>query len=436
MANAREVALKVLYAAHKEGAYINIELNKKISESKLSGADKRLVTEICHGVLKYKITLDYIIRKNSSLRLNKIASYVLNVLRMGIYQIKFMDKIPDSAAVNESVFLARKYGGGKSAGFVNAVLRAVIKNEIEYPKNEIEFLSVKYSYPLWLCERFIDTYGFEFSKAFMEKSIERPRLSIRVNTLKISVDDFIEKAESIGVICKKSKHCNVGLYVSELGNLLESDLFKDGFFYVQDIASMLVCDILNPKEGDTVIDVCAAPGGKTTYIAEKMKNRGKVFAFDIYEHKIKLIEDNAKRLGIDIIYPMVSDASKENVLFLDACDAVLVDAPCSGLGIVGKKPDIKYNITEEGIKNLADISFDILNKSAKYVKKGGYLVFSLCTITKEESVNNVMKFLNENKNFRLERIDFADIENEGYITLYPNVHNTDGFFAAKFVRID
>lgn len=436
MPNAREVALKVLYAAHKEGAYINIELNKKMSEIKLSNVDKNLVTEICHGVLKYKITLDYIIRKNSSLRLNKIAAYVLNVLRMGVYQIKFMDKIPESAAVNESVSLARKYGGGKSAGFVNAVLRAVIRNEIEYPKNGIEYLSVKYSYPLWLCQRFVDTYGFEFSKAFMEKSIERPKLSIRVNSLKISVDDFICESEKLGVKCKKSKHCSAGLYVSELGTLLESDLFKEGMFYVQDIASMLVCDILNPKEGDSVIDVCAAPGGKTTYIAEKMKNNGKVFAFDIYEHKIKLIEDNAKRLGINIIYPMVSDASKENLIFKDSCDLVLVDAPCSGLGIIAKKPDIKYNITEEGIKNLADISYDILNKSAGYVKKGGHLVFSLCTITKEESINNVMKFLNENKNFKLEKIDLDGIENEGYVTLYPNVHNTDGFFAAKFIRID
>ena len=167
-----------------------------------------------------------------------------------------------------------------------------------------------------------------------------------------------------------------------------------------------------------------------------MQNKGEIISCDIYDARVGLIRDNAKRLGIDIIYPMVNDASKENLIFKDLADIVLVDAPCSGLGIIAKKPDIKYNVTEEGIKNLADISYDILNKSAGYVKKGGHLVFSLCTITKEESVNNVMKFLNENKNFRLEKIDSEEIENEGYITLYPNVHNTDGFFAAKFIRID
>ncbi len=436
MPNAREIALKVIYAVDKDGAYINVELNKRLGEFNLTELDKRFITEICHGVLKHKLTLDYFIKKNSSLRLNKIATYVLNVLRMGIYQIKFMDKVPDNAAVNESVKLARKFGGGKSAGFVNAVLRAVIRNEIEYPKNEVEYLSVKYSYPIWLCQRFIDAYGFDFAKEYMQKSLERQKNSVRVNTLKISPDKFLELCKALGVDAKISEHCKNGVYVSDLGVLLNSKLFEDGMFYVQDIASMIVCDILNPKKGSTVIDVCSAPGGKTTYIAEKMQNDGKVFAFDIYEHKIKLIEDNAKRLGINIIYPKLYDASKENALFKNMCDFVLVDAPCSGLGIVNKKPDIKYNITEEGIKNLANISYDILNTSAKYVKKSGYLVFSLCTITKEESVNNVMKFLNENKNFKLEKIDCVDIENDGYITLYPNVHGTDGFFAAKFVRID
>lgn len=435
MQNARSTALKALYNIEKSGAYINIELKKCLDSAEISDADKRLATEICHGTVKYKINLDFYIKNASSIKINKISPYVKIILRMGVYQIKYMDKIPVSAAVNESVKLAKRYGGARSGGFVNAVLKKIANSEVEYPKDKAEFLSVKYSYPLELCEKFISDFGFDFAKDIMEKSLERPKIYIRVNTLKISVDEFLKILDGEGVEYEKSTLCADAVRVSKLGFLLKSKYFPDGLFYVQDLSSMLACKILAPKKGASVLDICAAPGGKSTYIAQLMQNDGEIYSSDIYEHKIKLISENAKRLGIDIIKPCISDATAENKAYFDKFDFVLADLPCSGLGIVNKKPEIKYSVTQNDISNLADMGLEILNNCAKYVKKGGTLVFSLCTFTKDEGEENVKKFLLQNKNFALEEIDI-DIENDGFITFYPHIYGTDGFFTAKFIRID
>lgn len=435
MQNARNIALTALYNIEKKSAYINVELKKCLDNAEMSPADKRLVTEICHGVVKYKINLDFFIKKVSSIRLNKISPYVKNILRMGIYQIKYMDKIPKSAAVNESVKLARRFGGAKSAGFVNAVLRKIAAADFEYPATKEEFLSVKYSYPIFLCEKFIADYGYDFAEKIMAKSLERPQIYIRVNTLKISVENFLKILENESIEYKTTNFCEDAVCVSGIGKILKSKYFDEGYFYVQDLSSMLACRILNPQKGARVMDVCAAPGGKSTYIAQLMENEGEVFSFDIYDHKIKLISENARRLGIDIIKAEKNDALLENGDFFEKFDFVLADLPCSGLGIVNKKPEIKYSVSESSISSLANMGLKILNIAAKYVKKGGTMVFSLCTFTKEEGEENVKKFLAQNKNFALEKIDL-DIENNGFITFYPHILETDGFFAAKFKRID
>lgn len=435
MQNARSVALKALYNIEKMGAYINIELKKCLDSAEISDNDKRLATEICHGVVKYKINLDFFVKNASSIKLNKISPYIKIILRMGVYQIKYMDKIPNSASVNESVKLARRYGGAKSAGFVNAVLRKIINTDFEYPKDKAQFLSVKYSYPLELCNKFSNDFGFDFTKNLMEKSVERPKIYIRVNTLKISVCDFLKILDDENIEYEKSLLCPDAVCIKGLGYLLKSKYFDDGLFYVQDLSSMLSCVILNPKKGACVMDICAAPGGKSTYIAQLMQNCGSVLSCDIYDHKLKLISDNAKRLGIDIINVCKNDALCENKEYFEKFDYVLADLPCSGLGIVGKKPEIKYSVTPGGIKTLAENALKMLDISAKYVKKGGTLVFSLCTFTKEEGEENVKKFLEKNKNFALEKIDL-NVGNNGFITFYPHIFETDGFFAAKFVRID
>lgn len=435
MQNARSTALKALYNIEKSGAYINIELKKCLDSAEISDTDKRLATEICHGTVKYKINLDFYIKNASSIKINKISPYVKIILRMGVYQIKYMDKIPVSAAVNESVKLAKRYGGARSGGFVNAVLKKIANSEIEYPKDRAEFLSVKYSYPIELCEKYISDFGFDFAKDIMEKSLERPKIYIRVNTLKISVDDFLKILDGEGIKYEKSALCPDAVRVSNLGLLLKSKHFSDGLFYVQDLSSMLACRILAPKKGASVLDICAAPGGKSTYIAQLMQNSGEIYSSDIYEHKIKLISENAKRLGIDIIKPCINDATAENKAYFDKFDFVLADLPCSGLGIANKKPEIKYSVTQNDISSLADMGLKILNNCAKYVKKGGTLVFSLCTFTKDEGEENVKKFLLQNKNFALEKIDL-DMENDGFITFYPHIYGTDGFFTAKFIRID
>ena len=435
MQNARSTALKALYNIEKSGAYINIELKKCLDSAEISDTDKRLATEICHGTVKYKINLDFYIKNASSIKINKISPYVKIILRMGVYQIKYMDKIPVSAAVNESVKLAKRYGGARSGGFVNAVLKKIANSEIEYPKDKAEFLSVKYSYPIELCEKYISDFGFDFTKDIMEKSLERPKIYIRVNTLKISVDDFLKILDGEGIKYEKSALCPDAVRVSNLGLLLKSKHFSDGLFYVQDLSSMLACRILAPKKGASVLDICAAPGGKSTYIAQLMQNSGEIYSSDIYEHKIKLISENAKRLGIDIIKPCINDATAENKAYFDKFDFVLADLPCSGLGIANKKPEIKYSVTQNDISSIADMGLKILNNCAKYVKKGGTLVFSLCTFTKDEGEENVKKFLSQNKNFALEKIDL-DMENDGFITFYPHIYGTDGFFTAKFIRID
>ena len=387
----RELALAILLEVEK-GEKSHLVLRSVLEKYQyLDKQERAFLTRLTEGTIERTLELDYIINQYSKTKVQKMKPVIRNILRMAVYQIKYMDKIPVSAAVNESVKLAKRYGGARSGGFVNAVLKKIANSEIEYPKDKAEFLSVKYSYPIELCEKYISDFGFDFAKDIMEKSLERPKIYIRVNTLKISVDDFLKILDGEGIKYEKSALCPDAVRVSNLGLLLKSKHFSDGLFYVQDLSSMLACRILAPKKGASVLDICAAPGGKSTYIAQLMQNSGEIYSSDIYEHKIKLISENAKRLGIDIIKPCINDATAENEGYFDKFDFVLADLPCSGLGIVNKKPEIKYSVTKNDISSLADMGLKILNNCAKYVKKGGTLVFSLCTFTKDEGEENVKK---------------------------------------------
>lgn len=446
MISSREIALKILYEIEVNQKYSNIELNKQLTKNNISPIDKHFITELVYGIIKWKLKIDWIIEHFSNIKLNKISPWIINILRIGIFQIEFLDKIPHSAAVNESVKLAKKYGHKGSVGFVNAVLRNFIRNQnkIKYPdkSDAVQYLSVMYSHPKWMVKKWLNRYGFEFTEGLCKSNNDIPPLSIRVNTLKCTIEELKEKLKIDGVKFEDGKYFkDCSIIVKSDRGISDLQSFKDGLFQVQDESSMLVGAIINPLPGQTIVDVCAAPGGKSTHIAQLMKNQGKIYSRDIYEHKIKLIEDNARRLGIDIILTKVFDATKLDEELVEKADGVVVDVPCSGLGIIRRKPDIKWNKQVTDKSDLINIQKAILDTASKYVKSGGVIVYSTCTIEEDENLGIVKDFLSNNKNFSL--IDISnyipkglvkDTCKDGYIQTYPNVDGIDGFFVAKMMK--
>jgi len=435
MANAREIALLVLYEIEYNGAYSNMALkNCFFKNDDISPADKGFITRLVYGVVSKKLNLEYIISQNSKIKLKKISKYILLILKMGIYQLKYMDKIPQSAAVNESVKLAKRYGHQSSAGFVNGLLRSVTRNEIKYPPNDILSLAYEYSYPEELVKKWCNDFGIEFAKELMIAMNEAPEVSLRVNTLKADVDEIVKNYPEL---LKSELYENA--LIAKGFDVGGSELYKSGKIIAQDIAAMLSSLVLAPKKGDKVLDICAAPGGKTTHIAELMENDGEILACDIHEHKVELIDKNAERMGIDIITTVCMDSSKHNDRLNMRFDKVLADVPCSGYGIIRRKPDIKWKSEEN--EELIKTATQILLNAMQYVKVGGELVFSTCTVNREENELRLEKVLSENKNFEIVDItEFLpkplrhDSAKKGYVTFYPNVDCIDGFFIAKIKR--
>ena len=358
--------------------------------------------------------------------------WIKAVLRTALYQIKFM-RVPVSAAINEAVKLVKKRGFGRLSGFANAVLRRISEVEIKLPEKEdhlVEYLSIKYSFPQWMIRFWLAHYSKDFVEKLLAASNISPDITICANVLKTNSEKLQLKLEKEGVKVLPGKITDNALHITESSDLTKLESFQEGLFHVQDEASILAVDILSPQPGEKILDVCAAPGGKSLLSAEKMGNTGKIVSRDIYRHKLELIEESAKRLEIDIIETELKDAliEDDDELF----DRVIVDAPCSGLGIIRKKPDIKYNRTGEDIDSLVKIQKQILASSAEKVKPGGVLVYSTCTICPKENEKNAMWF-QENFPFILESITFQG-EKKEFLQLFPHVDETDGFFIAKFRR--
>ncbi|XTR37366.1 16S rRNA (cytosine(967)-C(5))-methyltransferase RsmB [Paraclostridium tenue] len=439
--NARRLAFKTLYDIERNKNYSNISINKNFKDIDISDQEKGLATELIYGVIENKYYLNYIIDKLSKIKSKKMSTYVKISLWLGIYQILFLDSIKDHAAVNESVALIKKYDK-KSSGFVNAILRNVIRNKeniMEIDKKDIvEYLSIKYSYNQWLIRKWIEEFGQEFTEDLLEANSEKPNLYIRSNTLKINRDELINKLREQGIDCSKVNGIDEAIMVKNLKNIENNKLFKEGYFTVQDISSMLVGKVANPKEEKLVLDVCSAPGGKTTHLGTIMKNTGQVISRDIFDHKLKLINNTVKRLGLKNIKVENFDALNIDENSIDKFDYVICDVPCSGMGIIKRKPEIKFK-KEEEIKDLPIIQKKILNNASKYVKLGGNLIYSTCTIHDEENINIVKEFLNINDNFELVPIDEVNVDldnqDKGYIKIYPNIHGMDGFFIAKLKRV-
>lgn len=419
------------------GAYSNLALDSMLKSTDYSDRDKAFISRIFYGILERKLTLEYIISMYSDKPLQKLDGIVVNILKIGIYQIKYMDSVPDNAAVNETVNLAKQSKKVSAAKFVNAVLRHFIRDNksINYPEDPIKRLSVEYSCNYELVDKICSDYSYDQAEKFLKASLEPHKNYIRVNTLKTTSDELTTELLNYGIYAEKSPYLADCLYVDKINNLENCRLFSEGYFHIQDLSSQLCCKVLNPQPNDTVIDLCAAPGGKTLTIAEMLNNKGRIIAADLHEKRVKLISKAAERLNIDIIETMQNDAKIYNSQ-IPLADKILCDVPCSGFGVMRSKPEIKYTELEK-IKKLPDIQYEILSTASQYLKKNGELVYSTCTINKAENDAIIDRFLNEHKNFEpVEIMQEYKIYNGYKATIFPEHFGCEGFFISKIRKVD
>ena len=411
MDKVRLAATKILYDVATNGAYSNVALAQMLRQEKFSDLDRKFCTELVYGTIKAGESLDWKISKYLSRPLAKVDEKILAVLRVGMYQIFFLDRVPNSAAVNESVELSKKFCGFSESKFVNAVLRSAVRepNKSDFPTgDDLKSLALRNFHPLWLVKLFAEEFGLDATKKILKTTREK----------------ILSALKNFGVQAEPSTLAPEGIICRGHGALDKFQPLRNGFCQVQDESSMTAARLLNPKSGEFVIDCCAAPGGKATHLAELMQNRGRIIAADIYETKLEHVKQNAERLGIKIIEPLLIDACEIGEKFPAQADKVLVDAPCSGLGVLRRKADLRWKKNLDELKDLPALQEKILSSAAKTLKRGGTLLYSTCTITRRENQNVVEKFLAAHENFQLVEMQ----------TLLPHVTNTDGFFSAKLIK--
>lgn len=441
MVNARKVVIDVLNEVFFNNSYSNISLNKTLKSSGLSQSDKGLVTEIVYGTIKYKYTIDVILKRFITVKFSKLDKIILNILRSSVYQIKYLDRIPDFAVVNEGVELAKKYSSLKSSKFVNGVLRNYLRRLDEdfcNSKDKIKVLAFKYSFEPWMVNFFIKQYGAENIDSILGGLNSTPNVTVRVNSLKVTYDEMFHKLQELGYDIEEGYICPEAIKIKRGSSIENNPLFLEGDFTVQDESAMLTVPCMEIDKDMYVMDLCSAPGGKTTHISEISNNTGVVYAFDVHKNKLRFIEQNAKRLGITNINCDVMNAEVYNEKFRGKADRILVDVPCSGLGIIKKKPEIKWNKSINDLKELCGIQEKILQNASKYLKKCGVILYSTCTLNKNENENNIKRFIASHNNFKIEEIFFGDAPNIRYgeygVTILPNEH-MDGFFMCKLRKL-
>ena len=440
--NIRLLAVKALSDINRNGAYANITLQDYISKHNLADLDRRFFTELVYGVVRRRNYLDAIIVHFAKRPLKKLSSMVVEVLRLGIYQIIYMDKVPESAAVNESVKLAKKLTRGLS-GFVNAILRSIIREQDsigveDLASNDIEVISFIYNIPLWLIDLWMGEFGRDKTEDLCAWFNQQPKLTARINTILIDIPQCLTLLKEQGWDVSQDSNYKDIIYInSHRGSLEKSDAVIKGYITFMDKASMLVARLVNPQPGERVLDCCAAPGGKSMYMAALMDNTGSLMSCDIHEHKITLMESNAQRLGISIVQTKVQDATELPSAWKSYFDRVLVDVPCSGLGILQKKLDMRWRKDESTLSELPPLQLAILERAAMTVKEKGYLVYSTCTLNYKENEDVVEAFLQKHKEFSIVPVgaDFPLKSNNGMITTYPPTDDMDGFFMVKMQRI-
>ncbi len=445
--SSREAALKVLKEVEDEGAYVNLVLNRVIARFPLPDPERSLLTELSYGVCQRLNTLDWVLTLYLDQPLQKLTAWIRNILRMGVYQILYLERIPDAAAVDESVKLAYRYGHRGVAGLVNAVLRKISKKKGELPwpsleESTKEYLSLYYSYPLWMVSRWLDNLGLEEAEAQCAAGNLVPPLTVRVNTLCITKEKLKNILQAEGVKVSECLYAPEGLELKLSGKLAELGSFREGFFQVQGESSMLVAPLLNPQPGEIVLDYCSAPGGKTTHLGILMRNEGTIVATDLYPHRLELVGKAARHQGVNIISTERLDGRQLPVEKRSLFDRVLLDVPCSGLGVVRRKPDLKWTRRPEDIIALAELQFQLLQQAFTALKDGGVLVYSACTTEPEETTAIITKFLQ--KEPAAQRVMLAPFlpqelkkeeKEEGMLFLSPQKHGLDGFFLAKIRKI-
>ena len=422
----RSLAYDLLGRSEKSKQYSNIALDHALEKSGLSHADKRLASALFYGVTERRITLDYRISQLSARPVSELDAEVLCALRMGLYQLMYLDRIPVHAAINETVGLCKK----RFSGFVNAILRAHTREPFVLPSREdaAEYLSVSCSVCKELCERFISIFGVDEAERVLNGFLGVSDTTLRVNTLRTSRDALAQKLED----ATPTDISPAGLYVK--GSVRELYGFSEGLFFVQDQASQICVEALDAREGELMLDICACPGSKSFGSEIKMNGKGRIIAFDLHENKLSLVKESAKRLGIDVIETSAMDGRTPIPELFGKADRVLCDVPCSGFGVLGKKPELRYKSPEESAR-LPEIQRAILDNASRYVKVGGTLVYSTCTLLPEENQQNIEEFLARHPEFSLAPWSVGSLEvSNGMITLMPHIHNTDGFFIAKLIR--
>lgn len=439
----RGFAIKILNRIDRTDAYLDKLLDIEIKNSNLSGPDKSLLFEIVHGVTRWQNRIDWILNGFYKGQFSKCIPNVKNSMRVALYQILFLDKIPDYAAVNEAVEFVKKFQGQKPADLTNAVLRNIIrsKDSIRYPDpNEdiVAYYSAYYSHPSWIVKRWIKRFGNEETEKLLIANNNKPSLTLRVNGLVSNIEELKSLLNKVELKFSPGKYLNEFLKMNVLSNITDWEYFAKGYFSVQDESTGLPVKLLNVKPGMRVLDLCAAPGGKTAFISDVMNNTGEVIALDRFESRLKILQKNLERLKVTNVKTLAIDANEfeDSELF----DRILIDVPCSGLGTLTKKPDLKWKRDLGDIRKIVNIQYELLKKGASLVKVGGQIVYSTCTIEPEENFDNVKKFLEEYSNFRI--INAADmftsdlIDENGCVRTFPHVHGLDGSFAVKLERLN
>ena len=435
MKSAREIALLALIRHRREGTWPDLFLKQECRD--LPPEEAALASALTYTVIQNRMLLDHYIGAFSSMKPARMTPQVLDCLRLGAAQLLLMDRIPERAAVNETVALVKKHAFAKAGGFVNAILRklAAAKNELPQPTGSPEqVLSVKYSHALWFVEYLCRELGYEGAEACLKANGSALRPTARVNTLKTERDALIAELAECGIQARPEVVPDA-ISFDSLRGVLNTQAFKEGRFYIQDLASQLAVLALEPKPGDSVIDMCAAPGGKSLLAVQCMENQGRLVSCDLYPHKVDQLEENAGRYGAEIMQAALLDASKPHKPFLGAFDRVLCDAPCSGMGIIRKKPDIRYK-SREDVLAMPVIQAPILENAASYLKPGGTMVYSTCSVMKQENQEQVNAFLEKHSDFTLVPFELPVVGRveAGMITLWPHIHGTDGFFIAKLAK--
>ena len=438
MGSARETAVLTLAACERQGAWSDGYLKRTIREQGLDRRDGALAARLCYGVLQNKLLLDWRLAQVCSMRLEKLEVKVRCGLLVAAYQLLFSDRMPPSAAVNEAVKLAKRHSRNpRASGLVNGVLRSLLrqgKNLDIQDDDKLKYLSIQYSHPQWLVEEFSTLLGLDGAQQLLAANNEQPFTSAQVNTLKTTPERLAERLWAEEVEVRPHPWLEGCLLLIGTGDLERLDAFRRGEFYIQDAASRLAALAAGITPGQRALDCCAAPGGKSFAAALLMENQGELVSCDIHPHKIKLLEAGRDRLGLSVITPTLQNAAQAREEWLDSFDLVFADVPCSGLGIIRKKPDIRYKDPEQ-LKGLPKVQRSILDNCARYVRPGGVLLYSTCTVLDQENNGMVDAFLEDYPEFELEPFALPHLGKQpGRITFWPHIHGTDGFFVAKLRR--